>query len=107
MSTIDERLAELGITLPTVVPPVAVYIPAVVSGNLVYTSGQLPIKLTPPSTTLASNPASRASSQSGASSPGVATRKISNVGASVMRIAIALDDGARPRSFGTGCCPTG
>ena len=43
MSTIDERLAELGITLPTVVPPVAVYIPAVVSGNLVYTSGQLPM----------------------------------------------------------------
>ena len=43
MSTIDERLAELGITLPTVFPPVAVYIPAVVSGNLVYTSGQLPM----------------------------------------------------------------
>ena len=43
MSTIDERLAELGITLPTVVPPVAVYIPAVVSGSLVYTSGQLPM----------------------------------------------------------------
>jgi enamine deaminase RidA (YjgF/YER057c/UK114 family) len=43
MSTVDERLAELGITLPTVVPPVAAYIPAVVSGNLVYTSGQLPM----------------------------------------------------------------
>jgi len=43
MSTIDERLAELGITLPTVVPPVASYIPAVVSGSLVYTSGQLPM----------------------------------------------------------------
>jgi enamine deaminase RidA (YjgF/YER057c/UK114 family) len=43
MSTVDERLAELGITLPTVVPPVAAYIPAVISGNLVYTSGQLPM----------------------------------------------------------------
>jgi len=43
MSTIDERLAELGITLPTVVPPVAAYIPAVITGNLVYTSGQLPM----------------------------------------------------------------
>ena len=42
MSGIDERLAELGITIPVVVPPVAAYIPAVVSGNLVYTSGQLP-----------------------------------------------------------------
>jgi enamine deaminase RidA (YjgF/YER057c/UK114 family) len=43
MSTIDERLAELGITLPGVVPPVAVYVPAVISGNHVYTSGQLPM----------------------------------------------------------------
>ena len=43
MGTVDERLAALGITLPTVVPPVAAYIPAVVSGNLVYTSGQLPM----------------------------------------------------------------
>lgn len=37
------RLAELGITLPAVVPPVATYIPAVRTGNLVFTSGQLPI----------------------------------------------------------------
>ncbi|GAB2453143.1 enamine deaminase RidA (YjgF/YER057c/UK114 family) [Conyzicola lurida] len=43
MTSIDDRLAELGITLPTVVPPVATYIPAVISGNLVYTSGQLPM----------------------------------------------------------------
>jgi len=43
VSTVDERLVELGITLPTVVPPVAAYIPAVVAGNLVYTSGQLPM----------------------------------------------------------------
>ncbi|MDV7084759.1 RidA family protein [Rhodococcus sp. IEGM 248] len=37
------RLAELGITLPSVVPPVAAYVPAVRTGNYVYTSGQLPI----------------------------------------------------------------
>jgi enamine deaminase RidA (YjgF/YER057c/UK114 family) len=43
MSTIDERLEELGITLPAVVAPVAAYIPALVSGNLVFTSGQLPM----------------------------------------------------------------
>jgi len=40
--TIDERLAELGITLPEVAAPVAAYVPAVISGNLVFTSGQLP-----------------------------------------------------------------
>jgi len=43
VGTVDERLAALGITLPTVVPPVAAYIPAVVSGNHVFTSGQLPM----------------------------------------------------------------
>lgn len=42
MSTLDDRLAELGLTLPDVAAPVAAYVPAVVSGNLVYTSGQLP-----------------------------------------------------------------
>ena len=35
------RLAELGIELPEVAPPVAAYIPAVRTGNLVYTSGQV------------------------------------------------------------------
>jgi enamine deaminase RidA (YjgF/YER057c/UK114 family) len=40
--TIAARLAELGITLPNVAPPVAAYVPAVRSGNLVFTSGQLP-----------------------------------------------------------------
>ena len=39
----SERLAELGMTLPSVVPPVAAYVPAVRTGNLVYTSGQLPM----------------------------------------------------------------
>ena len=43
MSLIDLRLAELGIDLPDVVAPVAAYVPAVVEGNLVFTSGQLPM----------------------------------------------------------------
>lgn len=38
----SKRLAELGITLPAVAAPVAAYVPAVRSGNYVYTSGQLP-----------------------------------------------------------------
>jgi enamine deaminase RidA (YjgF/YER057c/UK114 family) len=38
-----ERLAELGLTLPEVVPPLAAYVPAVQSGNYVYVSGQLPL----------------------------------------------------------------
>ena len=42
MSTPDERLAELGLTLPSDTPPLAAYVPAVRTGNLVYTSGQLP-----------------------------------------------------------------
>jgi len=37
------RLAALGLELPPVVPPVAVYVPAVRSGHLVHTSGQLPM----------------------------------------------------------------
>ncbi|WP_348786729.1 RidA family protein [Leifsonia sp. NPDC080035] len=43
MAGIEARLAELGIDLPDVVPPVAAYTPAVVDGNHVYTSGQLPM----------------------------------------------------------------
>ncbi|WP_181408819.1 RidA family protein [Schumannella soli] len=39
---IEARLAGLGLTLPAVAAPVAAYIPAVTTGNLVYTSGQLP-----------------------------------------------------------------
>lgn len=42
MSAIADRLAELGVTLPAVTKPVAAYVPAVVTGNLVYTAGQLP-----------------------------------------------------------------
>jgi enamine deaminase RidA (YjgF/YER057c/UK114 family) len=37
------RLAELGLTLPTVTPPLAAYIPAVQTGNHVYVSGQVPM----------------------------------------------------------------
>ena len=43
MSGVEERLAALGLTLPPVAPPVAAYVPAVRSGNYVYTSGQLPL----------------------------------------------------------------
>ena len=42
MSTIDDRLAELGLSVPVLAKPVAAYVPAVITGNLVYTSGQLP-----------------------------------------------------------------
>lgn len=38
-----QRLSELGVTLPAVTPPLAAYVPAVRTGNLVYTSGQLPL----------------------------------------------------------------
>lgn len=44
MSAIDDRLAELNLVIPGVVTPVAAYVPAVVSGNLVFTSGQLPMR---------------------------------------------------------------
>lgn len=43
MSTWSHRLTELGIELPEVVAPLAAYLPAVRTGNLVYTAGQLPI----------------------------------------------------------------
>ena len=41
--SVKERLAELGLELPTVVKPLASYVPAVRTGNLVYTAGQLPM----------------------------------------------------------------
>jgi enamine deaminase RidA (YjgF/YER057c/UK114 family) len=40
---VEAKLAELGLTLPDVVPPLASYQPAVRSGVYVYTSGQLPM----------------------------------------------------------------
>jgi enamine deaminase RidA (YjgF/YER057c/UK114 family) len=42
MSDIDARLAELGLDIPDLVPPVAAYVPAMIHGDLVYTAGQLP-----------------------------------------------------------------
>lgn len=41
--SVTARLAELGIELPTVVPPVAAYVPAKAHGDLVFTAGQLPM----------------------------------------------------------------
>jgi enamine deaminase RidA (YjgF/YER057c/UK114 family) len=43
MATTSTRLTELGIELPKVVAPLAAYVPAVRSGNLVFTAGQLPL----------------------------------------------------------------
>jgi enamine deaminase RidA (YjgF/YER057c/UK114 family) len=40
---VEARLAELGLSLPEVVPPLASYVPAVLSGSYVYTAGQLPM----------------------------------------------------------------
>lgn len=42
MTQWEKNLAQLGLTLPPVVAPVAAYIPAIRTGALVYTSGQLP-----------------------------------------------------------------
>jgi enamine deaminase RidA (YjgF/YER057c/UK114 family) len=41
--SIKEKLASLGLTLPTAAAPVAAYVPAVKTGNLVFTAGQLPV----------------------------------------------------------------
>ncbi|MBB2893068.1 RidA family protein [Flexivirga oryzae] len=43
MSAVEDRLAELGLQVPEVTKPVAAYVPALQDGNLVYTSGQLPM----------------------------------------------------------------
>lgn len=39
----EERIAELGLSIPKVVPPAAAYVPTARTGNLVYTAGQLPM----------------------------------------------------------------
>ena len=44
MSTPEQRLQELGLSVPEVAAPVAAYVPAVRTGNYVYTSGQLPMR---------------------------------------------------------------
>jgi enamine deaminase RidA (YjgF/YER057c/UK114 family) len=41
--SIKEKLSSLGLTLPTAAAPVAAYVPAVKTGNLVFTAGQLPV----------------------------------------------------------------
>jgi enamine deaminase RidA (YjgF/YER057c/UK114 family) len=44
VSLVEDRLAALGLTVPDVVPPVAAYVPAVRTGNYVFTSGQIPMR---------------------------------------------------------------
>lgn len=43
-STVEQRLEAEGLTIPDVAVPVASYVPAVISGNYVYTSGQIPVQ---------------------------------------------------------------
>ncbi|MDR1828009.1 MAG: RidA family protein, partial [Methylobacteriaceae bacterium] len=40
MSMVDNRLKELGVTLPTPAKPIANYVPAVITGNQLVVSGQ-------------------------------------------------------------------
>lgn len=44
MGAVEDRLTELGLEVPVVPAPVAVYVPAVRSGSYVFTSGQLPLR---------------------------------------------------------------
>jgi enamine deaminase RidA (YjgF/YER057c/UK114 family) len=44
VSAVEDRLAELGLSVPEVAAPVATYVPAVRSGAQVFTSGQLPMR---------------------------------------------------------------
>jgi enamine deaminase RidA (YjgF/YER057c/UK114 family) len=44
VTTPEERLSELGLSVPEVAKPVAAYVPALRSGGYVYTSGQLPLR---------------------------------------------------------------
>jgi enamine deaminase RidA (YjgF/YER057c/UK114 family) len=43
MTDVRSKLAELGLTLPVAAKPVAAYVPAIRTGNLVFTAGQLPL----------------------------------------------------------------
>jgi enamine deaminase RidA (YjgF/YER057c/UK114 family) len=43
MSAVEDRLAALGLNVPDVAKPVAAYVPALRDGNLIFTSGQLPM----------------------------------------------------------------
>jgi enamine deaminase RidA (YjgF/YER057c/UK114 family) len=44
MPSPEERLSELGLSVPEVAKPVAAYVPAMRTGNHIYTSGQLPMR---------------------------------------------------------------
>ncbi len=44
MSSIAQRISDLGLTLPDAPKPVAAYVPAVKTGNLIFISGQLPFE---------------------------------------------------------------
>jgi enamine deaminase RidA (YjgF/YER057c/UK114 family) len=44
MGVVEDRLAQLGMSVPDVATPVASYVPALRTGSLVYTSGQLPMR---------------------------------------------------------------
>ncbi|MCK5749333.1 RidA family protein [Oricola sp.] len=44
VSPIDKRLTALGISLPEAAAPAANYVPFAIDGNLIFTSGQLPLK---------------------------------------------------------------
>ena len=44
MSAVEERLAALGHEVPEVAAPLAAYVPAVRTGNYIYTAGQLPLR---------------------------------------------------------------
>jgi enamine deaminase RidA (YjgF/YER057c/UK114 family) len=43
VSAVEDRLKELGLSVPDVARPVAAYVPALADGRRVYTSGQLPM----------------------------------------------------------------
>lgn len=44
MGQVEDRLSQLGLVVPDVAKPVAAYVPAVQTGNHVFTSGQLPLR---------------------------------------------------------------
>jgi enamine deaminase RidA (YjgF/YER057c/UK114 family) len=41
--SVEQKLAELGLELPAVAIPAGAYVPAIISGNLVFTAGQIPL----------------------------------------------------------------
>ncbi len=43
MSMVEKKLAEMGLSIPEAPKPVAAYVPAVKTGDFIYTSGQIPL----------------------------------------------------------------